>query len=159
MTVYPPRDLVLAVARGIQFVREEPKNSNKGQGVEAMLKATGLGPGYPWCAAMVAFVGLAALGKDWPLPHTASCAKLGEAAAKLGILSDTPRVGDVFLLWYPSLNRFAHTGFIVGVHTDGRCDTIEGNTNQGNSREGWGVFERTRTFGPQDRFIHWEGVL
>src|SRR6187551_1485047 len=104
MTVYQPHELVLAVARGIRFVREEPRNSNKGQGVEAMLKATGLGPGYPWCAAMVAFVGLAALGKDWPLPHTASCAQLGQAAEVRHLLHETPAVGDVFLLWYPKLN-------------------------------------------------------
>jgi len=33
--------------------------------------------------------------------------------------------------------------------------TIEGNTNQGGSPEGIGVFRRRRTFGPDDRFVWW----
>jgi hypothetical protein len=152
---YSAEDVVLATARSLLFVREEPKNSNKGQAVEAFLKVTGLGGGYPWCAAYVAFCGQSAFGARWPLPLTAGCAALGQAADKKGILTATPHVGDVFLLYYPSLGRFAHTGFITAI-VGASCRTIEGNTNDGGSRDGWGVFERMRSFGDRDRFIHWQ---
>lgn len=152
-------DKAIAAARALAFVREEPKNSNGGQAVEAMLKLCGLGKGHPWCAAFVSWVGRAAFGSQWPLPLTAGCAALGEAAKAKGILVNTPLPGDVFLVWFPKLGRFGHTGFVTGVLepvSNGyklRC--IEGNTNDGGSRDGWGVFERDRTFGPNDRFIRW----
>ena len=149
-------DAVLAAARALLFVREEPPNTNAGQAVEAMLKVTGLGKGYPWCAAFVAHVGQSALGLRWPLPLTASCAKLGEFARAHGALVDRPEPGDVFLLYYPSLKRFAHTGFVLDPATGA---TVEGNTSGGGSREGWGVFARSRVWKPEDRFIRWTRLL
>lgn len=146
---------VLAAARALRFVREEPRNSNSGQAVAAFLKRVGLGTGYPWCAAFVSYVGDAAYGKAWPLPLTAGCAALGEAAKAKGTLVNTPLPGDVFLVWFPKLGRFAHTGFIVSVGKGKVHQCIEGNTNDGGSRDGWGVFERPRTFGPKDKFIRW----
>lgn len=146
---------VLAAARALKFVREEPRNSNAGQAVEAMLKLCGLGKGHPWCAAFVAHAGHAVYGKDWPLPLTAGCAALGEAAKAKGILVNTPLPGDVFLVWFPKLGRFGHTGFVTALGEGGSHRCIEGNTNDGGSRDGWGVFERDRAFGPNDRFIRW----
>jgi hypothetical protein len=152
-------DRILGAARALLFVREEPKDSNSGQAVEAMLKLTGLGKGYPWCAAFVSWVGRAAYGKDWPLPLTAGCKALGDAAEAKGLLVNRPLPGDVFLVWFPKLNRFGHTGFVVSVGEGGVCRCIEGNTNDGGSRDGWGVFERDRRFGAQDRFIRWSTAL
>jgi hypothetical protein len=148
--------MVLAAARALLFVREVPKQSNAGQGVEAMLKVCGLGPGHPWCAAFTSYVGRSALGSLWPLPLTAGCAALGEAAKAKGILVNKPLPGDVFLVWFPKLGRYGHTGFIVSVGDGVTHQCIEGNTNDGGSRDGWGVFERPRTFGPKDRFIRWQ---
>ena len=153
-----PVGTVLRLAQALAFVREEPRNSNRGQAVEAFLKATGTAPGAPWCAAFVAWVGKTVLGTLWPLPLTAGCAALGVAGADQDIVRTTPQRGDVFLIWFPKLNRYAHTGFVVEVLADGRCRTVEGNTNDGGSRDGWGVFERTRAFGPHDRFLRWADV-
>jgi len=146
---------VLSAGRALRFVREEPVGSNAGQAVEAFLKLTGLGKGYPWCAAFIAYAGYAAMGKDWPLPLTASCAQLGEFAKGKGVLVDAPAVGDVFLLYYPKLKRFAHTGFVTALPGS----TLEGNTSGGGSRDGWGVFERSREWKLGDRFIRWRGLL
>lgn len=41
--------------------QESPKGSNRGKRVEVMLANTGLGGGYPWCAAAVATWGIEAL--------------------------------------------------------------------------------------------------
>lgn len=132
--------------------------SNAGQAVEAIQKATGNKRGAPWCASFVAKAGVSALGLRWPLKLTGSVAQLATEAEKRGALFADPQPGDVFVIWFPSLNRFAHTGFVVSVN--GReAGTIEGNTSGGGSREGWGVFSRTRTFGPKDRFIRWQNLL
>lgn len=159
MKTYDATDMVLAVARSMLFVREEPKDSNAGQAVEAFLQATGLGKGYPWCAAFVAYCGRAALGTAWPLPMTAGCAALGAFASQRAILDVVGLPGDVFLVWSPKLGRYAHTGFIVDVAATGAYRTIEGNTNDGGSRDGWGAFVRQRSLGLHDRVIRWTRLI
>lgn len=154
-----PVDLVLRVAAATEGAVESPPNSNAGPYVERVLKRTGLGKGHPWCAAWVADVGRLALGADWPLPMTASCYHLGEHARTKGALVTTPDAGDVFLVYFPTLKRFAHTGLVTEVLADGSVRTIEGNTNDGGSRDGWGVFRRTRRLGPNDRCIRWTALL
>ena len=144
---------VLGVAESQLGTVEEPPNTNRGPKVEEYQRAAHLKPGDPWCAAFVAWVGKQVLQSAWPIPAYGGCASLGDWAKKHGHLQTTAQVGDVFLLYYPKLKRFAHTGFIVGVANGAAFRTIEGNTSGGGSREGWGVFARMRTFGPRDRFI------
>jgi hypothetical protein len=146
-------EMLLALAQSFRFVREEPRNSNRGQAIGAFLGSVGLEQGYAWCAAYVGYCGQFVPG--WPLPLVAGCATLGEAAEKKGLLRPTPARGALFLLYYPALKRFAHTGICLVEKGGGVWRTIEGNTNGGGSRDGWGVFERERSFGPSDRFIHW----
>lgn len=148
---------VLLVARAQVLVTECPPNSNAGPKVEAYQAAASLTKGDPWCAAFVAYCGTFALGKGWPVPLYGGCASLGDWARKRKVLHETPTAGDVFLLHYPKLKRFAHTGFILGPQGTGWA-TVEGNTSGGGSREGWGVFERVRTFGPEDRFLRWAAL-
>jgi hypothetical protein len=150
------RDAVLKMARAFAFVREEPVSSNAGQAVEAFLKHCGLGHGSPWCAAFVSYIMDGALGLTNPLAATASCAALATQAKALGLLKTTPTPGAIFLLDFGT--GFHHTGFVLGVVTNASpCTTIEGNTNDDGSREGYGVFVRRRTFNSKARFIHWWG--
>ena len=143
---------VLLLARSQLWVREQG-GDNRGQVVEHFLATVGLAPGQPWCAAFVSWVGQNALAR-WPLPMTGSCQALFLAATRLNIARKWPTPGAVFLLWKPSLNRFAHTGLLVSQQANSWV-TVEGNTNPAGGREGYGVFERTRTFAAEDRFIHW----
>ena len=145
-------DLVLRLARSYLWVREH--GNNKGEAVAEFLQVTGLGEGYPWCAAFVAKIGRDAFGKDWPLPPVAGCASLGDAAARKEMLYKVPAPGAVFLLYSPTKKRFHHTGFVDHSTTNGWA-TIEGNTNEDGSAEGIGVFERERDFEERDRFIYW----
>ena len=85
---------------------------------------------------------------------TASCQALFNAATNLRLIETVPTPGAVFLLWRPTLGRFAHTGFVLG-NAQAAWNTVEGNTNPAGGREGYGVFERLRHFSPQDRFIRW----
>ena len=150
-------------------LREEG-GANRGLMIDLFLHEVGLTAGQPWCAAFVHHAGywshydFAAGRSSWPLPATASCHTLGVFARAKGILREEPRAGDVFLLWSPSLARFAHTGVIANVQKIGTmpgvypwsiCDTVEGNTNVDGGREGTSVRRRIRRFDRLDRFIRW----
>lgn len=147
------RDALLRIARGHTWVVETGNNS--GQAVNAILARTGLGPGYPWCAAFVAYCGWLLLREAWPLKAVAGCASLAEDAKVKGLLTTTPAPGGIFLLWGASVNRFRHTGFLWDQLPNGKWRTVEGNTNPGGSPEGTGVFIRERGFVGEDRFIDW----
>ena len=147
---------VLFIADTQVLVTETPANTNTGPKVEEYLKSVGLAKGNPWCAAAVAWCGVKALGAHWPLPLTGSCQQLYEKAKAKNLVRSSPEIGDVFLLWFPKLNRFAHTGFIEKAGPKlYEWTTIEGNTSGAGSREGWGCFRRTRSFNPEDRFVRW----
>lgn len=164
---------VRAVAYSYQNFTELPPASNRGQVIDRFQAFTGLDPkqGNPWCACFVYYAGYFGLfdpvtkHSAWPLPKTAGCAALGEFGAAHKILVATPEEGDVFLIWYAAKSRFAHTGFVIGKNTDGTFRTLEGNTskpgdtNPETMREGWGAFERTRTFAEKDRFLNWTALL
>lgn len=160
---------LIAEAKRYVGVVEQPKNSNRGPHIDYWVRETGLDPvgGHPWCAAFVHQVGRQALGYRWPCPRTASVMTLvAWAAAKPDVLRESPSAGDLFVLWNEKLNRFAHVGIVTGVshRTVGRMvefgyDTIEGNTNDGGSRDGYGCFARHRALSARDRFIHWEAAV
>lgn len=55
----------------------------------------------------------------------------------------TPKTGDIFGLFFPEINRIAHTGFID--QWDGTwLITVEGNTNVSGGSEGDGVYRKRR---------------
>lgn len=147
--------LLLKLAQSYTWVREHG-GQNKGEAVAHFLEEVNLNDPEPWCAAFVSTVGIDAFGADWPLPRVAGCASLADAASKKGLLFPFAVPGAVFLLWSASKNRFHHTGFVIEPSDQEReWWTVEGNTNEGGSPEGIGVFRRRRTFMPADRHIWW----
>lgn len=152
---------IIAEAKRYIGVVETPQNSNRGICIDYWVREAGLDPvgGYPWCAAFVGQIGRQVLGYRWPAPRTAGVMTLvAWAATKPNVLVQTPTPGDLFVLWSGSLNRFAHVGIVTGLDLSG-WTTIEGNTNGGGSRDGYGVFARHRVSHPRDRFIHWEAAI
>lgn len=133
------------------FVREKT-NQNDGPWVEAILRVTGNAKGDPWCAAFVSFVLCIVNGGTSPLPMTASCQAIREYAVAHGMLTTTPDAGDVFLL-LDGANHAHHTGFCASQVADGVFSTIEGNTNDNGSRDGYGVFARRRSLTPSILFV------
>lgn len=159
-----PVELVLRVAAATLGAGESPPNTNRGPFVAECLKTTGLPEGHPWCAAYTTRVGLAALGAAWPVLKSASVQMQAEWAAKRNcrlVATKTPALpGDLFCLYYPTLKRFAHIGFVVSVKPDGRTiETLEGNTSGNGSREGWVVASKTRVLTARDRLIRWANVV
>ena len=135
-------------------VSEEPPGSNGGEAVERFLKSVGLAPGHPWCASFVYWcVEQAAekTGQSNCLPRTGGvmemwrrsqkaglpCVTAAEAHAQPGLVTS----GMVFVMDFGQ--GHGHTGFVKGL-AGGRLSTIEGNSSDGGSREGTGVFALTR---------------
>lgn len=153
-------DTVLKIAKALTFVREVPLTSNAGRWVESIQRVGGAAKGSAWCACFVSFV-LGIVFRDKPpLPYTASCDELLHAAERWEWLGDDPQVGDVFLVMKSPTDAI-HTGFVASVQGN-LFSTIEGNAApQGKqaTREGWGVFERTRTIETgKYKFIHYRGT-
>ena len=159
----PILEKTLEAARGEIGVREDPPGSNRGPKVDEYLRSVGLNPAagsFAWCAAFVCWCfgkGAAALGAPNPLPRTAGALKLWNDAGKTG----AKRIGAAEARSKPSLVKpgqvfvlsagggLGHVGIVESAE-NGVLTTIEGNTNDGGSREGVGVFRRT---GPNGRKI------
>ena len=136
--------LSLKIAQSQNGVQEVPRNSNAGAAVESYLKSVGLGKGYSWCMAFVYWsVKEAAkqLNTTSPLIKTAGVLRQwNEVNSKLKFTKN-PKPGDIFIMDYGKGQ--GHTGFVVEVLSNG-IKTIEGNTNDEGSREGYEVCYRTR---------------
>jgi len=117
------------------------------------------GKGAPWCAAFVSACGVQGIGRKlWPVPHTAIADLIAQWGEEHDVAYREPEPGDIFCLHYPAKGRYGHVGFVVGVPS-GSFETIEGNTNPGGSREGYGVFKRVRTVTDRCLFVRWAAVI
>lgn len=121
------------------------------------------GRDYPWCAGFVTYVvaqAAKAHGQPSPIKRTFSCDQLGlEAKKKAGkfkvrVSPNEAPVGSVFLVPHgANKNDWVHTGLIIEPVTPGPGEvfrTIEGNTNDEGSREGFEICQRYRACGKVD---------
>ncbi len=126
-------------------VQEIPKGSNSGPEVEIYLKSVGLGKGYSWCMAFVYWCVKQAVNIDPkavnPLKKTAGVLDQWNNKPELRIT--TPILGCVFIMDFGK--GLGHTGFVEKILANGKIQTIEGNTNNDGSREGYAVCRRIRT--------------
>ncbi len=144
----------LKVALSQKGVREKG-GANRGPEVEGYLERAGKDPtgGFSWCQAFV----------YWCFDESAKALNVANPAIKTaGVLNhwarsptdarvyaraafDDPRLihpGAIFIVDHGSGK--GHTGIVTRVLA-GEIGTIEGNTNTRGSREGDGVYEKTRT--------------
>ena len=121
------------------------------------------GKEWLWCAGFVCFIlRQAAHGLDasLPLERTFSCDALAEQAKNKNLFvseralkrSDRPRdrlaAGTIFLS-RRTANDWTHTGLVLDADTTA-FTTIEGNTNDEGSREGYEVCRRMRGYAKKD---------
>lgn len=113
---------------------------NRGPRIERYLHAVGLPPGLPWCCAFVVFCydqAARALGLEMPLPRTGKVARLWRKC-KGHWKHDKPTPGAI----YCHANDPAdwdgpgHCGIVIRPEENGRIVGVEGNTDDGGSREG-----------------------
>lgn len=145
---------VLKVARNQLGVKEKPPGSNAGPEVEAYLKSAGASKGDPWCMAFVFWcfkqaatslnipnpcVKTAGVHDHWNRSTAAGARRLVTADATANPATVFP--GMVFCI--NTGGGKGHTGFVLSV-TGGTIETIEGNTNSGQGREGIAVMQHSR---------------
>jgi peptidoglycan hydrolase-like protein with peptidoglycan-binding domain len=135
--------------------REQPRGSNRGPRVDEYIRAVGLDPAdaHPWCAAFLYWCFEQAAqraGRANPVPKSASVLEQWKRSTKT---APVVRIATADAVLNPALVRpgtvfvmdfgggVGHTGLVINTAA-GRLSTVEGNTNDGGSREGIGVFRR-----------------
>lgn len=116
------------------------------------------GEDFPWCAGFVTYVMRQVAndkGEACPVERTYSCDVLGYAARKAGTLVrgnsgnlSKVKAGDIFLV-RKTPSDWTHTGFVIEANPE-HVVTIEGNTNDEGSREGYEVCKRIRAYAGLD---------
>ncbi|MDX6182595.1 CHAP domain-containing protein [Flavobacterium sp. Fl-77] len=132
-------------------VEEMPKYSNSGPEVEIYLKSVGLTRGYSWCMAFVFWCTQnAALQTKFKNPLKKTGGVLDQYNSRPLLIQKVPQVGDIFIL---DLGKgLGHTGIVEKV-TGNIIHTIEGNTNDTGSREGYKVCRRRREIKTMKGFL------
>ena len=128
----------LSIAKSQLGFSEEPKGSNKGPHIKKYLNSVGLDEGYSWCMAFVYWCTNEAAkeqGVPNPLVKTAGVLAQWNKIPK-SMKFTTPQAGDIFIMDFGGGK--GHTGFVTSVK-DGVIQTIEGNSNDDGSREGYEV--------------------
>ncbi|WP_421918998.1 peptidoglycan-binding protein [Marinifilum sp.] len=150
-------DLIIAYCLAHTKLKAREIMPNKGSWVRAYTNGME-GTNYPWCMGFVMTIldqAYTTLGDSFInyVPYTLSCDKIGEYALKKkkflrnnDILEAEKQIkpGDIFLRCSRTNSKdWTHTGFVVKVEAN-IIHTIEGNTNNEGSREGYEVSQRQR---------------
>lgn len=119
--------------------QEIPKGSNWGPDVKMYLNSVGINFPASWCMAFVYWCCKQA-NASTPLVRTGGVLAQWNKVPKQ-FKTQEPSVGDIFIMDFGK--GLGHTGFIERIEGD-ILHTIEGNTNDSGSREGYEVCRRTR---------------
>lgn len=142
MTVIAEKALEIAIS---QIGKEEnPRGSNWGEPVQSYLASVGITFPAAWCMAFVYWCFQQAAQKTGtanPLFKTGGVMHQYRQKQPTNGRSQ-PQAGDVFIMDYGK--GLGHTGIVESVNNDGTVNTIEGNTNDEGSREGYEVCRRKR---------------
>lgn len=123
---------------------------NRGQRVDEYHRYAGRDPAAAdsWCAQFVGWCfghAAEALGAHNPLPKSSSVWGLWQRSPVSWRVTD-PQAGDVFLIDHG--DGKGHCGIVTGRgFADGVVTTVEGNSNADGSRNGDGVYSRSRGIG------------
>jgi hypothetical protein len=145
--------LALQIAQGQLGQCEEPKGSNSGPMVNQYLLSVGLGAGYAWCQAFVHWCYQQAadqLKQENPVVKTAGAIDCWNKTATQYKLPGIEawkhpvslKPGDQFIMNYG--HGEGHTGVIEKIEGS-ILYTIEGNSNNDGSREGYEVVRHKRS--------------
>lgn len=137
----PLRERALHVARS--YVGEKESAPNDSKLIRFWLKLSGVLVPAPWCAAFVTACLLEAGADRKKLPKFAASTYFWWLWAKQsGRLHTMPKRGNAFV-WNGKAG--GHVGFVRSTdEPQGRFGSIEGNTNDEGSREGYEVCDRAR---------------
>ena len=138
----------------VRRVREEGGN-NRGPRVEEYLRSAGAEPGQPWCAAFATWCLRQAGWTAFP-PIPAFSLSWMEWAKRTGRWSEAPRRGELFVCVHGP--HSGHVGFVLGEGGLGTIRTIEGNSNDDGSANGFEVVRRNRRKATVAGYVRLEGA-
>jgi hypothetical protein len=152
-------DLVVAYAQ--QHLQQHPREiggQNKGPWVRLYMDGNE-GSEWAWCAGFACYCvkqAATATGASVPITPSFSCDSLASSAKSKGKFVAQPSSsnrgsitpGSLFLVRKTSTD-WTHTGIVVDAESE-TFKTIEGNTNDDGSREGYEVCARTRGYSSMD---------
>jgi peptidoglycan hydrolase-like protein with peptidoglycan-binding domain len=153
----PPADLNAAILAHAQaHLRQHPREmggDNRGPWVRLYMDGQD-GPNWFWCAGFVRFLlrqAAETMATDMPLDGSVSCDVFAQQGRDAGLFlaegdaaTAPPEPGSVFLLRRSPTDWF-HAGLVSAVGANGFA-TIEGNTNDDGSSNGYEVCSRRRSF-------------
>ena len=125
-------------------VQEDFPHRNRGEIIDQWAKSVGATLGDPWCV-IAQMANLIESGADpSKLPsNKASTHALYDWAKATGRLTKTPTRGDLFVILFTSTT--GHAGAFVKENYGGaQFSSIEGNTNDDGSREGYEMARRNQ---------------
>ncbi len=123
---------------------EKPRGSNWGEPVKTYLASVGIGFPASWCAAFVYWCFSKAaveLAVPNPVIKTGGVLNHWAKTKKVNKVTGDYQAGDIFIMDHG--HGLGHTGLIESVEGD-ILHTIEGNTNDTGSREGYEVCRKER---------------
>ena len=126
-------------------VEETPRGSNWGTQVKAYLNSVGINFPASWCMAFVYWCFDQARqqeGINTPRLITKTGGVIAQWNKSKSYRVTDPQPGDVFIMDFG--NGLGHTGIVESVE-EHLIHTVEGNTNDTGSREGYEVCRRMRT--------------
>ncbi|MCC6540466.1 MAG: peptidoglycan-binding protein [Bryobacterales bacterium] len=155
----------LTVAYARQHLKQHPieiGGENRGPWVRLYMEGEE-GAQWPWCAGFAMFVVRQAAqtrGEAMPLPYVFGCDHLADLAKAAGRFLrpksaadySAIRPGYLFLVRRNDLH-WSHVGIVAAVRDGETIETIEGNTNDSGSPEGFEVCQRTRGIKDKDFLI------
>ncbi len=139
---------LLEIAQSQIGVQEEPKGSNWGKDVKKYLNSVGINFPASWCMAFVYWC-----FKEARIPAIKTGGVLAAWNKGKQYRVPTPQPGDVFIIDYGK--GLGHTGIIERIEGE-YLHTIEGNTNDTGSREGYEVCRRIRLKNKMKGFLRYQ---
>jgi hypothetical protein len=124
----PPSLRLSALTLAQTYLGVHETGSNTGPEVDEMLRAVGLAPGNPWCAAaLFAWFSKAAgvIGQMNPCPRTGSSLRVWTLAEPI-CRDSNPQPGYVYVLDHAGGK--GHVGIVESVDANGLVTEISGNT-------------------------------
>lgn len=137
--------MVLIAAHLCDKVHVKEIGANRGLWVERMLAAVGLGGGFAWCASFVSYCAKLAEFETGPKSGRAAVRNWASWAKDNNLLGFKPTRGDL-VYRLDSKTKLGHIGIIIDADPP-NVKTIEGNTDGSGSREGDGVYRKSRQIG------------
>lgn len=143
------KQLFIEIAQKYIGTQEQPIGSNCGPLIDRWNTNVNAPVGSYWCASFVSGVALEwenKSGLDWPICLSADCDVWLAVAKKYGILHRSPQAGDLMLL-VKTLSNGRQDAFHIGI-VEGKDEgtiwkSIEGNSNDDGSRNGYEVAHRS----------------